>query len=296
MLLPSFLKARILKPISVLLLMGVFSQALSAEGNQENDPGILPSSTGWKLVWHDNFSSEKSLTHGVWLPEEYPPLANNSELQAYTGDPANIHTSNDHLVLEALRTKTKNGWKITSGRISSSMKLAFRYGRLDFRAKLPLGKGTWPALWLLPLDPSGHGYMWPDSGEIDVMEEVGFEGNQIHGTLHTSKYNYTLGTQITATYPVRDVTQWHVYSLEWYPDHITFLVDNHPFLTFNKDGGDWRRWPFDKPFYIIMNLAIGGTWGGQHGVDNKLFPAKMEVDWVRLYQNPSVPGSEIVHP
>ena len=290
------LKPQCLPRLVILIVLGFMTQALTAMGSQENDPAILPSSTGWKLMWQDNFSSDKSLTDGVWMPEEYPPLANNSELQAYTADPANIYVSKGHLVLEALRTKAKNGWKITSGRISSSMKLAFRYGRLDFRAKLPLGRGVWPALWLLPLDPSGHGYMWPDSGEVDIMEEVGFEGNQIHSTLHTSKYNYTLGTQITASYPVPKVDEWHVYSLEWYPDHITFLVDDHPFLTFHKQGDDWRKWPFDKPFYIIMNLAIGGSWGGQHGVDNKLFPAKMEVDWVRLYQNPTIPGSEMVHP
>jgi len=256
--------------------------------------GILSSSTGWKLVWSDEFQKNGDPSDTVWIPEEYPPYAYNQELQAYRSRTENAFVKNGMLSIVA-RKDHGDGFDITSARLSSSLSLSFLYGRLEFRARLPKGRGTWPALWLLPLNPMGHGKQWPASGEIDVMESVGFEDNLIHGSLHTANFNWPMKTQITAVQPVDDVGQWHVYGIEWYPDRITFFVDDHEYMTFKKPSNDWRDWPFDKPFYLIMNVAIGGSWGGQNGVDDKIFPAEMDVDYVRLYQNrKAVPESQLL--
>jgi beta-glucanase (GH16 family) len=159
----------------------------------------------------------------------------------------------------------------------------FLYGRVEVRAKLPAGNGTWPAIWMLGTSIGQVG--WPTCGEIDVMENVGFEPTRIHGTVHTAAYNHVAGTakgaSVTVASPWED---FHVYAAEWYADRIDVFVDGQKYFTFRNEGTGSRTWPFDKPHYVLLNLAIGGSWGGQKGIDDSRFPHRYLVDYARVYQ------------
>jgi beta-glucanase (GH16 family) len=137
---------------------------------------------------------------------------------------------------------------------------------------------------MLPADWTYGG--WPASGEIDIMEHVGFDEDVVHGTLHSEAFNHLKKTQREGIIRVEGTTTgFHVYGIEWLPDRITFLVDNKPYYTVNKSPADtWREWPFDQPFYLILNLAVGGFWGGMQGVDDSIWPQRMEIDYVRVYE------------
>jgi beta-glucanase (GH16 family) len=165
-------------------------------------------------------------------------------------------------------TKNKGDWK---------------YGRFEVRAKVPTGKGTWPAIWMLPTDWNYGG--WPASGEIDIMEYVGYEPDSIYGSAHTQKYNHTIGTQKTAGLYVKDPhMNYYVYSLEWDEQEYRIYVDNQHYFTCKNDKTGYAAYPFDQRFHLLINLAIGGNWGGKYGVDTGLFPHRFSVDYVRVYQ------------
>ena len=157
------------------------------------------------------------------------------------------------------------------------------YGRIEVNAKLPKGRGTWPAIWMLSSDWA-YG-AWPESGEIDIMEHVGYNPNVIHGSTHCNKYVHTKGTQKTGTINISDaVGAFHNYILEWNKDSIkVFVDDKHYFTSINEQRG-WEYWPFFKDFHLILNVAVGGSWGGAQGIDATVFPQKMEVDYVRVYK------------
>ena len=150
---------------------------------------------------------------------------------------------------------------------------------------LPEGKGTWPAFWMMPVDNDFTANPWPHCGEIDIMESVGYDPNVVVSTIHCTKYNNT-GTAIESARKKVPTAQdeFHVYAMEWTADKMTFLVDGEPLLTYANDGTGEDAWPFDKPFYVILNLAWGGAWGGQQGVDESCLPAVMKVDYVRVFQ------------
>jgi beta-glucanase (GH16 family) len=174
----------------------------------------------------------------------------------------------------------------TSARLVSKNKATFTYGRFEIRAQLPSGRGTWPAIWMMP-NVSNYGNQgWPDNGEIDIMEEVGFDPGIIHGSLHCHDYNWPSHTQKTATIWVKGTqSEYHVYAMEWTPDSISMFVDAQKYFTFNREqGSDWRNWPFDKAFFFVLNIAVGGSWGGENGVDDSIFPQQMKIDYVRVYQ------------
>ena len=157
------------------------------------------------------------------------------------------------------------------------------YGRFEIKAKLPTGLGTWPAIWMLPTDwEYGN---WPASGEIDIMENVGFVPDTIIGTVHTESYNHIIGTQKTdSLFIPTNFTDFHVYALEWEENEIRIYVDDTNYFTFNNEGKSFKEWPFDKRFHLLLNVAIGGNWGGQKGVDDSLFPHRFLIDYVRVYQ------------
>jgi beta-glucanase (GH16 family) len=159
------------------------------------------------------------------------------------------------------------------------------YGRFEIRAKRPRGTGTWPAIWMLAAtDNYGDGY-WPDNGEIDIMEHVGFNQGFIHASTHSLKYFWQIGTQRTDTIFSPDVSDtFHNYTLEWYPEKIQIYMDDSLYFTSVNDNTGWEAWPFDKPFYLILNIAVGGAWGGQKGIDDAIWPQRMEVDYVRVYR------------
>ena len=159
-----------------------------------------------------------------------------------------------------------------------------RVGYFDIRAKLPKGRGSWPAIWMLGENIGTVG--WPLCGEIDIMEHVGYDDNGIHASIHTKTFNHGLNTQKTGYTTLSTATDsFHVYSLEWTPNYLRFFVDQNPyFFVYNDSNGDVEKWPFDNPHYIILNLAVGGDWGGAQGIDPTKFPMKMLVDYVKVYK------------
>jgi beta-glucanase (GH16 family) len=241
----------------------------------------------WQLVWSDEFDRDGLPDSSHWgydLGDGCPNLCGwgNAEEQTYTDRPENVRVENGHLIVEAHRTPEG---AFTSGRVVSRDKAAWCYGRVEVRAKLPSGQGTWSALWLMPTE-SVYG-PWPRSGEIDLMEHVGYDPLWTLGTVHTRAYNGMYGTQIVDSTLVGDA-EWafHAYAIEWDEDAIDFLVDGQRFFTFNRLSDDPALWPFDQPFYFIANLAVGGHWGGKYGVDPTIWPRQLVIDYVRVYQDP----------
>lgn len=206
----------------------------------------------------------------------------NQELQYYTQDIKNAHVENGVLKISALKEDVQ-GKSYSSSRLISKGKGDFRYGRFEFRAKLPEGRGTWPALWMLPTDWAYGG--WPKSGEIDVMEHVGYDKNNVHVTVHTEAHNGMRGTQKGKAKIIDGATtDFHLYRVDWTPYAIKGYIDNEKVFEYINEGTGFESWPFDKRFHLLMNVAVGGSWGGQKGVDDTVFPAVMEVDYVRVYR------------
>jgi beta-glucanase (GH16 family) len=206
----------------------------------------------------------------------------NNELQYYAdGRPENARIEDGVLVITARRERLSRasdwgGQAYTSARLVSTA--AYGYGFYEVRARLPCGRGAWPAIWLLP-----SGGKWPDAGEIDIMEMVGWDPNVVHGTVHSAAYNHRLGTQRGARVRVpTSCTAFHRYQLDWRPESITVGVDDRAYFRIANDRpGDAAAWPFVRPYHLILNLAVGGDWGGQKGVDDSAFPQRMTVDYVR---------------
>lgn len=241
-----------------------------------------------KLVWSDEFNTTGAPDAARWdydLGDGCPNVCGwgNNELQYYTKDSKNVRIENGSLIIEAHQDSV-GGKGFTSSRIVTRKKGDWTYGRVDVRAKLPRGKGTWPAIWMLSTDWSYGG--WPQSGEIDIMEHVGYDPEVVHGTIHTEAFNHMKGTQKEGKVQVAGaMDEFHVYSIDWSKDRIDFLVDNRVYHTVTRAQKDtFKEWPFDKPFHLIMNIAVGGNWGGREGVDTNIWPQRMEVDYVRVYQ------------
>jgi beta-glucanase (GH16 family) len=151
------------------------------------------------------------------------------------------------------------------------------------RAKLPCARGTWPAIWMLGTNIGQ--VRWPTCGEIDIMEHVGFDPGRIHANIHTKAYNHVQRTNKGSNLLVsRPDEEFHVYAAVWTPQQIDFFVDNQRYFTFMKEPGGDAVWPFDKPQYLILNLAIGGDWGGERGINDQLFPHRYLIDYVRVYR------------
>ncbi len=240
------------------------------------------------LVWADEFNYTGSPAAADWNMENWLPGHVNGEAQAYTSRVENARVENGNLIIEA-RKDNYNGWQWTSARIQTMKKHDLLYGKIEVRAQLPAGQGTWPAIWTLPSDWI-YGD-WPNCGEIDIMEHSYNHLGEVHGSLHTGNNNWTNNTQITAAYPVSDFsTAFHVYGLEWTPTTIKISVDNNVYLTFQRQG-DFMSWPFDKPNYLILNLAMGGGYGGP--ISRNLTSARMTVDYVRMYSYQAPPDTEV---
>jgi beta-glucanase (GH16 family) len=240
------------------------------------------------LVWSDEFNKNGTPDAAKWsydMGDGCPDVCGwgNNELQYYTTNSKNVRIENGLLIIEAHKEEI-NGKHYSSTRLVSKKKGDWLYGRIEVKAKLPTGKGTWPAIWMLSTDWKYGG--WPASGEIDIMEEVGYDPDVIHGTLHSEKYNHTKGTQKEGKVTIAgSQTDFHVYAIDWTEDKVDFFVDNKLYHTVTRvEGDDFSGWPFDQRFHLIMNLAVGGNWGGKEGVDESIWPQKMEVDYVRVYQ------------
>jgi Beta-glucanase/Beta-glucan synthetase len=235
------------------------------------------------MVWNDEFSNTGLPDATRWGYDVGGSGWGNNELEYYTDSRLeNARCENGNLVIEA-RKESYQGMNYTSARLVTSNKGDWRYGRFEVRAKLPGGKGTWPAIWMLPTTWV-YG-SWPSSGEIDIMEYVGYDPGNVHGSIHTEAYNHTIGTQKTSTYSVPDAeTAFHTYAIEWTTEKIDFFVDDVKYFSFTNEHTGYKVWPFDQPFHFILNLAVGGDWGGAEGVDPNIWPQQMVVDYARVYQ------------
>lgn len=243
-------------------------------------PTPAPAPSGWSLVFSDEFETPGALDPARWAYEI--GYIRNEEKQYYTSRSENVRAEGGNLVIEA-RKEAYQGYGYTSASINTRRRFEFLYGRVEVRAKLPAGNGTWPAIWMLGTNVDQAG--WPACGEIDVMENVGFDPLKIYGTIHTAAYNHVSGTakggNVTIAPPSED---FHVYAMEWYADRIDIFVDGRKYFSFANEGTGARAWPFDKPQYLLVNLAIGGSWGGQKGIDDGRFPHRYLVDYVRVYK------------
>ncbi len=239
------------------------------------------------LVWQEEFDVPGQPDPARWTWDEGGSGMGNEEAQYYTRNrPANARVEDGQLVITARREDSLTCWygpcKFTSARLVTRGIASWLYGRVDVRAKLPRGTGTWPAIWMLP-ERSIYG-SWPASGEIDIMEAVGHEPGRVFGTIHTEAFNHVDGTAKGSSKLVSDpVANWHVYSLEWGPESLFVGVDGTRYFRFGNQG-TWQTWPFDQPFHLLLNFAVGGGWGGAQGIDTSVFPQEFRVDWVRVHK------------
>ncbi|HWQ91474.1 MAG TPA: glycoside hydrolase family 16 protein [Clostridia bacterium] len=257
----------------------------------------------WKLVWSDEFDKPGLPDPSKWT-YEYGFVRNN-EKQFYTRErQENARVEKGVLVIEARKERMKNpqfrpddtGKKrgrggpeyaeYTSASLTTKGIASWTYGRIEVRAKLPPARGTWPAIWMLGTNINQVG--WPACGEIDIMEFVGYDPGVVHANIHTKSYNHVKGTGKGSKLKLPDACEaFHTYVVEWYPDRMDFFVDDKKFFTFTNEKNGSDVWPYDQAHYLILNLAIGGAWGGAKGIDESAFPQPYLIDYVRVYQQPA---------
>ena len=260
--------------------------------NSQNDMEDLKQSNewdreGWDIVWQDEFDGA-SLDINKWSHEVGGHGFGNNELQYYTDDSSNSFVDNGILHIRAKYEPAgigspNNLRNFSSARLRTVGKGDWQYGRIDVKAKIALGQGIWPAIWMLPSDWIYGG--WPKSGEIDIMEHVGHDEGRIHGSVHTESYNHIIGTQRTNSKLIENVKAlFHIYSIEWSEQKIDFFIDDTLHYTFQNDfSNDFRTWPFNERFHLLLNVAVGGNWPGPPN-NTTVFPQDMEVDYVRVYE------------
>lgn len=248
---------------------------------------ILASCTNnsYELVWADEFNYEGLPDATRW---NYDTKGNayrwgNQELQYYTSaKKENAFVSNGKLNITAHKDSV-NEFGYTSARLTTKGKGDWLYGKIEVMAKVPGGLGLWPAIWMLPTKSTYGG--WPNSGEIDIMEHVGYEPDSAYFTVHTQAYNHSIGTHKSGALAKPGLEeQFHLYWIEWTPEKIDFYMDDTLAFTYVKEANESAVWPYNIPFHLILNVAVGGTWGGAKGLDNSIFPKTMEVEYVRVYQ------------
>jgi len=260
--------------LPLLSLLVLLMAALSSMVEHAPNPTL-------KLVWADEFNYTGLPDSNKWRYDVGGQGWGNHELQYYTSKrEENARVANGLLIIEARKEKWQNN-DYTSARLVTRGKGDWQYGKIEVRARLPKGTGTWPAIWMLA---SKDSMRWPDDGEIDIMEHVGYHQGYIHGSVHCKQYNHVIHTQRTDTLVVKDCSEkFHVYSLDWTADSIKVAVDDHVYFRFANEHS-YAAWPFDNKMHLLLNLAVGGDWGGAKGIDQDIWPQRMEVDYVRIYQ------------
>ncbi len=264
--------------------------------------GLLPAAAtlsaeepaGWQLVWQDEFDG-KELDFRKWAVEENGHGGGNEELQYYLDRKENVRVANGCLILEARREAVniagvERGY--SSGRVRTKRRASWQYGRFEVRAQLPAGRGLWPAIWLLPDDKRYGG--WAASGEIDIMEALGHEPDRVHGTLHYGAA-WPNNRHSGDSFQLAEgsfAKNFHVFTLEWEPEEIRWYVDGKLYQKQTKWHSTAAAYPapFNQPFHLILNLAVGGKWPGNPD-DRTVFPAQLRVDYIRVYQRPQA-GAE----
>tara|TARA_S200000501_G_C20849498_1_gene755100 strand:+ start:622 stop:1359 length:738 start_codon:yes stop_codon:yes gene_type:complete len=238
--------------------------------------GILKDN--YKIIWHEDFINN-SLDTAIWNIEIRKPGWVNNELQAYTKKLENIYIDNNNLIIEAIKEK-KRQTEYTSGRLNTSNKFNFKYGRIEVKAKVPKVKGAWPAIWLLSETISEEG--WPHCGEIDIMEHINTD-DIIYGTIHTKEYNHMNNNQIGGSTTLKYLdSEFNVFGLEWDRNTLVWFINNKEYFRINKNEYFENSWPFDKNYFLIINQAIGGFWPGEP--DSTFTKSKFIIDWIKVYQ------------
>ncbi|HRW96424.1 MAG TPA: glycoside hydrolase family 16 protein [Bacteroidales bacterium] len=262
----------------VLVIAGCNTIPAGDEENQDSGKKL-------RLVWQDEFNYTGLPDSDKW---DYDTAGNdagwgNNEVQYYSrANRENAWVDNGRLKIVALK-KTFGKKNFTSARLLS--KSNWKYGRIEVNAKVPKGRGTWSAIWMMPGDWSFYDGNWPDVGEIDIMEHVGHETGIIHASAHSKDYQWQKGTQKTAVINVPDASEsFHTYALEWDAEVMKISVDDSIYFVYENEKAGESKWPYDKSFYLIMNIAVGGAWGAMKGIDTSAFPQTMEIDWVRVFQ------------
>lgn len=266
-------------------------QETSETLSNQVDEKDVPSLEGYQLLWHDEFNGT-TLDENNWTKELRDPGWTNHELQEYTENDENIFVRDGHLVLKAVKTTDENGKDYyTSGKVNSQNKQDFLYGKVVTRAKVPEGKGLWPAIWMMPQVEEHYG-QWPKCGEIDIMEVLGDQTELAYSTIHYGEpHAEQQGKKLLSgtTY----AADFHDYSVEWEPGEMRFYIDDDEVLVANNwysavEGEDWKPYPapFDQPFFVQMNLAVGGDWPGNPDENTDFDKAEFEIDYVRVYQKP----------
>ena len=273
----------ILKRIQVVLIFPLLIYSCNNKSTEE-----MQEDNTYELVWSDEFDYLGAPDSTKWsydLGDGCPNICGwgNNELQYYTSDYKNVRVKDDRLIIEAHKDSGDSLKPYSSTRLLSKNKGDWKYGKIEVKAKIPSGRGTWSAIWMLPTDWQYGG--WPKSGEIDIMEHVGFDQGNIHGTVHTEAYNGSRGTQKGDSILVESASdEFVVYAIKWTPDSIEFVVNGEIYNIFTNEGSGFEAWPFDQKFHLLLNVAVGGNWGGREGVDDAIWPRKMEVDYVRIYE------------
>jgi len=262
--------------------------AISLFGNTKSVNTAVPAKQieqKYQLVWSDEFDYSGLPDAKKWSFDVEGNASGwgNNEDQFYTKDRLeNTEVKGGFLTITA-RREDFQGKKYTSARLRTATKGDWLYGRMEIRAKLPEGRGMWPAIWMLPTD--WHYGGWPASGEIDIMENVGYDPYVIVASAHTQAYNHVQGTQKNNKITIPDCyAKFHVYAVEWEATEYRVYVDNQLYFTFKNEGTGFKEWPFDQRFHLLLNVAVGGNWGGNKGIDDTIFPKSMVVDYVRVYQ------------
>jgi len=262
-------------------IVSIFSLGACKKDSVPNQDDQIPA--GYELVWNDEFNYSGLPDNSKWSYDIGGNGWGNSEAQYYTDSRLkNAEVKDGFLYINAIK-EDFNGKKYTSARLVTRTKGDWIYGRVEVNAKLPSGVGMWPAIWMLPTDWAYGG--WPASGEIDIMENLGHIPYWIAATVQTDFYNYKQGTHKNEITNVPDCyTNFHKYVLEWDTNELRFYVDSRLYHTYKNEETGSHVWPFDKRFHLLLNIAVGGTFGGIQGIDDSIFPRSMVIDYVRIYQ------------
>ncbi|MGC9342233.1 MAG: glycoside hydrolase family 16 protein [Bacteroidales bacterium] len=268
--------------LSIFLILHLIIGCYKPEEQEYPD---RPGTGDYELVWSDEFEYSGLPDSYKWSFDTDGNATGwgNQEEQYYTSERIENAQVSDGVLKITARREDYEGFKYTSARLRTAEKGDWLYGRVEVKAKLPDGRGMWPAIWMLPTDWVYGG--WPESGEIDIMENVGYDPWVIVASAHTESYNHMIGTNKSGTITVEDCyTDFHVYALEWEQDEFRVYVDDNLYFTFKNEGEGYKVWPFNQRFHLLINIAVGGTWGGAQGIDEEAFPSVMEVDYVHVYQ------------
>jgi beta-glucanase (GH16 family) len=278
-------------------MFGIAASIGSATAQTANQISVNPVSANpaWTLVWSDEFNGPNGspVDASKWVAETGGGGWGNDELESYTSRPQNVYQQDGNLVVKVLQEKYTGADGLardyTSARLKTLGKVSQAYGRFEARIKIPRGQGIWPAFWMLGDDIGSAG--WPTSGEIDIMENIGKEPALVHGTIHGPGYSGAAG--IGSPYALADkkpfADDFHIYAVEWEPDAIRFYVDKDLYATRSpSDLPKGTKWVYDHPFFMLLNVAVGGGWPGNPDATST-YPQTMLVDYVRVYRKTKTP-------